>query len=379
MRRVAALAAAIGLVASACAANPSIRSERDRVTVAVLGGFSGGEPKVADGIAKGVAVAVDEYNGTSDARYEARVRRVDTAGTEEGARSAAQRVTALELLIGAVGPFTLGEAVGSGPILDQAGIAFVLPSVTDVSLSQHGWRGSRRLVSDDRQEGRAVAEGANAMVARGTGAKIDLFSDGGPVANIFFQGASAVLGERKSLGVSGTLPQGDLKQFAAGAVNDAPRAVIYSGAAGRGASLINELRAQGFRGRFIGSHEMKQDEFARTAGAASEGALVSCTCSDTRDPKLDRFRTAYSARFGKPPPEYAAEAYDGAMMLLESIQEVDPRSETVAALLRSARSFLGDTKLYVFDADGVLQTEAIWLDQMRDGRWVFLKRAEGPA
>lgn len=367
---------AAALFAVGCAPGFIPRAAPERVTVGVIGSFSGEGAAVANGISRGIEMAISEYNGDSVNNFEARIERADTGGTPEGAAEAARKTASTELLIGVVGPFTGSEATGAGPVLDESGIPFLIPSVTDLSLTRSGWRNLRRLVSDDRQEGAAVARQVREMIRRTGGGRAAVIHDGSPSGSAFAEGVKAAL-ENSGAGVarfnevSGAV---DWNARAVEIMKDPPAAVVHGGAADRAGALVGALRGAGFKGLFVASHQARDSAFARSAGAAASGSISSCTCADPADPALEDFRDAYRGEFSESPPVHAIEAYEGTIMLLEAIQEVEPKPAEVGEFLRSARSFLGDTKLYQYAEDGGLLTEAVWMDRFRDGRWRFLGR-----
>lgn len=377
MKRRFAIAVALLVVAAACAQKAPARTGRDRVIIGVLGTFSGGNAGLAAGIARGVELAIDEYNQSRDSNFEARAKRFDTRGSVEGSIDAAKRITTTELLIGVVGPFRLEEAAAAGPVLDAAGIPFLVPSISDVSLAKFGWRNLRRLIADDRQAGGALGDETRRMLNRQAG-KIVVFSDGTPAGVAFADGAKgAVEAAKGQVGrFEAAGPKVDYKVVASDLMKEQPAAVIHAGGGGRAGALVASLRNAGFKGLFLASDQARDPSFAKAAGAAAGGSITASPFADPSDRGLAAFRNAHRGKYVDAPAPYVAEAYEGAMMLLEAVQEVEPKPAEVAGFFRTARAFLGDTKLYQYAEDGGLQTDSIWLHEFRDGRWRLLRRED---
>lgn len=371
--------AAFAILGSACAPSPSIRAGREQVVIGVVGAFSGTGALETTGIARGARIAVDEYNRDPESIFEARIEQADTAGTAEGAASTAGKIVTADLLVGIVGPFTIEEASAAATVFDQAEVPFLVPSVSDVSFSQVGFRQLRRLVADDRQEGAAMAvetlrrvgrsaklaiihDGSGGGVAFADGAREKAESAGGPTAPVF-EAAGAV----------------DWNALAAQIMKDPPAALIHGGAADRAAAFVAASRSAGFEGLFIASRHARDATYRAAAGEAAEGTLSDTTCADPADPSLSRFRDAHSRRFEALPQLCSHEAYEGTWMLLEAVQEVEPNPRKVSEFFRNARSFLGDAKLYEYGEDGQLVNGTVWVSELKGGNWRFRRLAQsGP-
>src|SRR5258708_40044149 len=59
--------------------------------------------------------------------------------------------------IGVVGPAFSGETKATGTVLDQAGLASVTASATNVTLSENGWKTFFRGLANDGVQGPSVA------------------------------------------------------------------------------------------------------------------------------------------------------------------------------------------------------------------------------
>ncbi len=98
-------------------------------------------------------------------------------------------------------------------------------------------------------------------------------------------------------------------------------AVVHWGDAPEGALILNQMRKMGMNQPFFASDRSVSPEFVKIAGANAEGVICAYPWNpDHKDPKLDRFRAAFRARFNAEPDTYAAHAYDGMNMLIWAIQ-----------------------------------------------------------
>lgn len=339
------------------------------MVIATLGIFSGEGAAATNSMVRGIELAIRQYNSDSESSYEVRLHREDTKGSADGTTQAATNITSTELLIGVVGPFAADEAGLAGPLLDQSQIPFLVPNVTEGDLSQRGWSSFRRLVADDRREGEALA----AEILRRT-KKIVLIHDGSGPGQDAIEGAKGVL-EAAGAGVRiddvPLKPAGkDWAAITRAVVQDAPEAVLFGGEApGKAGALIASLRGGGYKGRYYTSHFARDPAFITAAGEAGAGTFTSCVCAEPSDSRLRRLVAAFRQTFSARLHPFAAEAYEGTLMLLEAIEEVEPKPASVTEFLRSAPNFLGDTKHYEFDPSGELVRPQIWLYELSGGAW----------
>lgn len=363
------------LAASACAPGPTVRPGRDRVIVGDLGTFSGPGSELGAGAARGIQIAVEEYNRDPDRTFEGRVVRADAKGTPDGAVGGARRLIATERLVGVVGPYRVEEAEAAGPLLDEAGVPFLVPSVTSASLSRFGWRTFRRLVADDRREGAALAAAAARLTRKGATA---IFHDGNSAGVEFADGARLALEAARApvVRVEGLPPKANLGSVAGSLMKDPPAAVLYGGAPDRAGRLLAALRSAGFKGRFVASHQAREPAFANAAGDAGAGALSACVCADPSDPALNAFTQAHRERFQGRPAPFAVEAYEGALMLLEAVEEAEAKPGAIAEFFGTARDFLGDSKNYEYEASGEIASPPVWVYAYLGGAWRFRGRSD---
>lgn len=354
---------------TSCSGSPPARPSRERLPIGVIGDFSSESSPIAQGAIRGVELAVEEYNADPHSSYEIEIVRHDTGGGAQGAAGGAAALAQNELLIGVVGPFRAEEARIVGPVFAEPQVSFFLPSVTDSSLSEMGWSSFRRLVADDRREGEALAFHA---LETDAGRNFALLHDGGPAGVSFSEGAKIVLaagGAQVLRAEAAPARAADQGALGAALVQAGATTILFGGAPDRASAMLVALRQSGFQGRVAGSHEVREQAFIEAAGGAGEGVLASCVCVDPMARRLGAFTAAHRAKFEEPPSPFAAETYEGALMLLEALEEVAPRAETITRFLSQARVFRGDTKRYEFDPTGELIRPSVWIYELRDGVW----------
>jgi branched-chain amino acid transport system substrate-binding protein len=357
------------LVASACGGEPA-DADKPEVVIGVLGDFSADDPVLPLRVLRGVDLAIDDYNGDTASRFTARVASFDTLGNAEGAIAAAEAAAENELLVGVIGPLAIEEILAAGDVFHEAQLPFLIPNTTDVSIPNEGWQGFRRLVSNLAGEGQALADAAATMGDRGP---VSLLAAGPGRPSILMESARTFL---EDAGVE--IQRADLLDNIAEASKAVSKsaAVIYFGPADVGGKFAKALGEAGFEGAFLASSEARQSAFAEQAGEHAEGAITECVCASPDDPRLARFVEVFRSEFDVAPGEFAAESYEGALMILEAIEEVGTRAGRTVEFFASAREFRGETKTYRFNTVGDVGSAVVTLWSYEGGKWTFSGRSE---
>jgi ABC-type branched-subunit amino acid transport system substrate-binding protein len=156
-----------------------------------------------------------------------------------------------------------------------------------------------------------------------------------------------------------------------------PDAVVHWGNGVEAALILNTMREMGMTQPFFGCDRTVNEEFVRLAGRNADGVVAAFPWNpDRKDPKLERFRAAYRARFGTEPDTYAAHAYDGMNLMLWAINVAGLNRakirDLVAYLPRPWPGVTGDVVLSAC-LDDVGDT---YLARYESGRWRYISRAD---
>jgi branched-chain amino acid transport system substrate-binding protein len=114
-------------------------------------------------------------------------------------------------------------------------------------------------------------------------------------------------------------------------------------------SLTGQLRFFNLQPQLLGNHLWDNEKVLREGGAAVNGALfVSGFWADSPKTIVRDFVTAFSARFGRRPDQYAAQSYDAARMLVAAFDGAKDREE-VRSRLSNLKGFEGVTGETTFE------------------------------
>lgn len=321
----------------------------------------------------GVEQAVAEYNANPDSRYDVELKEFNTQPQPGEAGAGESAIANTERLIGVVGPLALPEVQALAPALESSGLPYMVPSVTGASVPADGWRGFRRLVANDRQEGRVLAAHALERVSGAIALVTEDSADGTP----FAEGAREVLdAAQRPPSRTDTIEPGDPPiTLSANLTTAAPEAILYGGGGASGKSLLDNLRKAGYQGVLVASHQIRELNPDGLGG----GVVSSSSAADPADPDAARFAERYEDRFDAAPTPFALESYEGALMLLEAVEEVQGNPRTVTEFLKLNRKFRGDSKSYEFDDRGEPLNAPVWIYESTNGGWRLSGRSDRPA
>jgi len=358
------------LTLAACGGGEAAPPASREILVLGVMGTSDSENPVIVGMINGVRQAVAEYNGNPDSRYEIELREFNTQATPGEAGAGESEIANTERLIGVVGPFALAEVESLAPAFESSGLPYVLPSVTGAGIPQDGWRNFRRLVADDRDEGRLLAAHAAGRVAGAIALVTEDSGEGRP----FAEGARAELERlQRPPGRTDTIdPGSNPTALAQALVRAAPEAVLYGGGGATGKALLDALRQAEFQGLTVASHQMRDLHPEGVGG----GVVSSSAGSDPAAESSSRFAGRYRNRFDSQPTAFSLEAYEGALMLLEAVEEVQGNLNAITDFLAANRMFRGDSKNYEFDDRGEPVNPPIWIYESTNGGWRLADRVE---
>ena len=342
---------------------------REILVLGVVGIADDNNPGLT-GMIRGVELAVSQYNSGADSRYEIELKQLGTKAAPGEAGATAGDITRTERLIGVIGPFNEQDAAELGPAFDGAGVPFLVPPLSATSIPHPGWRSFRRLIANDRQEGEVLAGHATRKVA---GSIVIVFEDSAP-------GQSFAAGAKESLEAEGRPPartesveasQG-YGNLATSLVEGAPDAILFGGGGETGTALLDALRKADFQGLYIASHQLR-DMHPQALGG---GVISSSPGADSTDSSARSFVEDYREKFDAFPVPFALEAYEGAFMLLDAVEEVDAKPREVTQFLQQNPGFLGDSKSYEFDPAGELPEAPVWIYESTDGFWKLAGRSD---
>ncbi|MGQ9584517.1 MAG: branched-chain amino acid ABC transporter substrate-binding protein [Anaerolineae bacterium] len=323
-------------------------------------------------------MAIDAANESMNLPFRVELVPLVDERDPERARQVARDFVADPTAVGVLGPLNSAMAVANQPIYAGAEVAQLTSEASTPLLTEQGYRNFRRLVANDKVQGRALAQVAVLYLRSQRIAVIDdATAWGKPIATIF-SGEAERLGAKpvvwRSFGeAETTLDFGKLVQT----VVDADPDLVYFAVYWNKAHIIaHKLRYAGLRATFLGSDALKPFPFLEVPSLDVVKPYHTLAGVDMRiKPSAQAFFRAFAARHPMllVAPQYAAEAYDCASLLIEALRRagtVDRKK--VLQELQRIEHFEGAIGAIHFDANGDLVDPEIGLYQCVDGLRMYV-------
>jgi branched-chain amino acid transport system substrate-binding protein len=163
-------------------------------------------------------------------------------------------------------------------------------------------------------------------------------------------------------------------------------AVFFGGTTqSNGGQVAKDLRSVGFTGMLVVPDGCCEEAFIQAAGASNLEGNTFVTFGGLPPAELTgrgaEFREGYRKMFGTDPEAYAVYGYEAARVLLDAIKRAPTKDR--AAILKAVsatKDFDGALGTWSFDANGDTTNRVMSINSVKDGKFVFVRRAgDAPA
>ncbi len=254
-----------------------------------------------------------------------------------------------------------------GPVAQQNQVVLISPSSTAASLSKIG-DFFFRTIPTDTYEGTYMAR----FVYGQSVSKIAIFA-----VNDTGTKSLADSFREEFIRLGGTIQEyvlapkdaNDLRTQITALRSASPEAVFLVGYASETGVFLRQADELALRMPLYSAHPAEAPEVRSIAGKAAEGLIFSAPerAGDSEIGK--RFTNAYKARYGQEPGEFAPEAYDAAMLVLDAIEKVGPSAVAIRDYLHQVRDYEGASGRITFSATGDVE-KPFRVMTIRDGQVV---------
>jgi branched-chain amino acid transport system substrate-binding protein len=300
----------------------------------------------------------------------------DAAVAIPAAKAFADRTDAIAVL----GPTNSAMAVITQQVYNEAGFLQLSSEASSPLLTSRGYSNFYRTVANDEHQGRALAQVAvKYLKAKRIAVLNEDSAWGEPIARIFAEeatrlGSAPVLhygfGEREN--------KLDFEALVDATIAAKPDLVYFAIYWNKTHIITHRLRDRGLDAVFLGSDALKPYEFLEVPSLDKTKPYHSLAGIDPRvapsaKPFLLELADKFPLMLGA--PQYAAEAYDCANLIVECIRRAEvPTREGVLAAMKTIDEFDGTIGKISFDENGDLTTPEIGLFQSSDGQRNYIGR-----
>jgi branched-chain amino acid transport system substrate-binding protein len=333
-------------------------------TLAYAGAQTGANAQLGVNIFNGIQLAINQHNAANPG-CQVQFKKFDTEGDPNKATGPVTQLVSEPEIVGVIGlPFS-GESKATGNIFEQKGLVHITPSATNPGLTENGWTTFFRGLGNDAVQGPAAAKFLTGKLGA---KKVYLVQDDSDCGIGLGTSTSAGLGSALVGTEKVTTGQKDFSAVISKIMNAKADAVFYSGYYAEGAPFDQQLSGKGFTGTFVAPDGVKDDQFIKQAGDASNNAYFTCPCIPGE--LIPDFASAYKeVSKGAEPGTYSIEGYDAATVLLSGI---DAGKQSRADLLSWVKTYDKDglSKHYKWDAKGELQAPTVYGYKVENGKIV---------
>lgn len=263
-----------------------------------------------------------------------------------------------QAILAVVGHLNSGVAIPSSEVYNANNLVMVSPANTNVNITDRGLPTVNRICGRDDTQGAAGASFAASLEGVSSVYVLhDTTAYGQGVAE-FFASAAEDAG-LTVVNLEGTTETANFEGIIQPILALDPDLIYFGGLYPQSGILINQARAAGYEGIFMGPDGFDASDFAELAGTAGVGTYYTTVAAPpTFYPDAAQFIEDYRAKYGEDPQPFAAQAYDSTGIVLEAVmkaaEEVGgiPTREAVAATVRATEDYDGITGTYTFDDNG---------------------------
>lgn len=308
-----------------------IAAHADEIKVGVIQVLTGANSRFGMQTYTGIQLATEEINGAGGIKGSVKLRLIteDSTGNKEQAVSAMRRLIASEKVDVVVGPTLSVESIAAAPIACQRGVPMLTVNATAKGIPDVCTFVFRTSLS----ERQLIPLSVKIALTKYKMTRVAIFyanDDPNMVESYaIYKEAAARLG----------IQVVDVEAFATHDTDFSAQITkvkslgidaIWLGAYPEtGAAILTQARKIGL-GRdivFIGGNGFNSPSLITLAGAAAEGLIVSSPWFvDNKDAANQTFVAHYRAKFHKDPDTYAAQGYQGIMLLASALSRESART-----------------------------------------------------
>lgn len=329
------------------------------IKIASQSPLSGPQSVLGIGIRNGVELAIEQLSGPlTELGFTVEYVPFDDQATPDVGVSNAQQIVADEEILAVIGHLNSGVAIPSSEVYNENNLVMVSPANTNPLVTDRGYPTVNRVCGRDDLQGPTGARfAAEELGVTSVYILHDTTAYGQGVAEFFRQEAEAL--GMTVLGFEGTEETANFDGIIQPILALGPELVYFGGIYSQTGIFINQARAAGYEGLYMGPDGFDSSEFAQLAGEAGVGTYYTSVAGPASIyPNAAQFIEDYVERFGEDPQPFAAQAYDATAIVLAAIAAAAeeaggmPTRAAVAAAVRATEGYEGLTGTITFDDNG---------------------------
>lgn len=336
--------------------------------IGVISYLSGPGAAYGEAITNGFKLAQKEINEKGEVKIDLVIE--DSAGKQEQALSAAQKLMSSDDIVAILGPTLSTEMNVVGPEADLNGIPIMGTSTTAQGIPQIG----EYVFRNSLPESLAIPAAIQKAVDKYGAKKVAILYGNDDVFTK--SGFDTMKEEAEKMGLD-TLTietfqkgQADYNAQLTKIKGLNPDLILCSALYNEGAVIMDQARKMGIDVPFVGGNGFNSPQVIEIAGEASEGLVVATPWfGEKDDSKVQEFVQKYEAEYGKKPDQFAAQAYDALYIMAEGLTNAgEADRDKLRDALAEIKDLPGVLGNFSFDKDGDVVMEPTVLI-IKDGKF----------
>jgi branched-chain amino acid transport system substrate-binding protein len=320
--------------------------------IGVIAWMTGSGAAYGEAITNGFKLAQKEINEKGEVNIELIIE--DSAGKQEQALSAAQKLINSDNVVAILGPTLSTEMNVVGPEADSAGVPIMGTSTTAAGIPQIGDYVFRNSIPESLAIPAAIKKAVEKYNAKKVAilyGNDDVFTKSGfdvmkKVAEDM--GLEIVTIETFQKG------QSDYNAQLTKIKGLNPDLILCSALYNEGAVIMDQARKMGLNVPFVGGNGFNSPQVIQIAGKAADGLIVATPWfGEKDDAKVKEFVAKYEQAYGKKPDQFAAQAYDGLYIMADALKRAgEADRDKLRDALAETKDFEGVLGKMSFDEEG---------------------------
>jgi branched-chain amino acid transport system substrate-binding protein len=339
------------LVFTGCGQEPA--PQGDTIKLGTVGPLSGNTATYGVSTKRGVEIAVEEINqnGGINGKTITLVSE-DSKGDQAEAANATQKLVSQDKVAAIVGAVLSSETLAAAPIANDAGVPMISSSSTAPGIPDVGPFIFRNCIADEVQADQ-LAEYAVNELGFSKYAILYTKNDYGEALKDTFEAKLEELGKKALIIESYVDGDNDFNAQITKIANQKPEAIYIGGYYTEAAKIAQQAKQKGLDVVILGGDGFYSPKLIELGGEAIEGAVFTAGFYD-KDPaeNVQKFVTAFKAKFNEDPDMFAAQAYDAAMIVIEAMKQAGADSQAIQAEMAKIKDFPGITGNTSFAENG---------------------------
>ena len=363
------------LALTACGSNGSKSSDEKtnnggtiNAKIGVISILSGSGSAYGEAITNGFKLAQKEINEKGEVNIELVIE--DSAGKQEQALSAAQKIMSDDEIVAILGPTLSTEMNVVGPEADLNGIPIMGTSTTAEGIPQIGEYVFRNSLPEEIAIPAAIKKAVEKYDAK----KVALIYGNDDVLTKSGFDTMKKTAEDMKLDIvtieTFQKGQADYNAQLTKIKELKPDLILSSALYNEGAVIMDQARKMGITVPFVGGNGFNSPKVIEIAGDASEGLIVATPWFAAKeDPKVQEFVKNYEAEYGKAPDQFAAQAYDAMYIMAEGLKNAgEADRDALRDAIAEIKDLEGILGKFSFDKDGDIVMEPTVVT-IKDGKF----------